>query len=86
MQPNFAKQYERWQEADAAARKLWDKSDRELKKLVRAAKLGRKTSVVIPISDSRGVKIVNQFKGTDKVFTPAFAKKFQVKEITLSAE
>lgn len=80
-----AKQYSRWQEADAEARKLWDRSDRELKKLVRLARIGRKASITLPISESRGVKIVNQFKGADKVFTPAFAKKFQVKEVALEA-
>ena len=81
-----AKQYQRWAEADAAARKLWDKSDRELKKLVRAAKLGRKASKVVPISESRGVEITNQFKTNDKVFTPALCKKFKVKEVALSAD
>jgi hypothetical protein len=81
-----ARQYSRWQEADALARKHWDRADRELKKLVRAAKLGRKASAVVPISESRGIKIVNQFQGADKVFTPAFAKKFQVKEVALAAE
>jgi len=83
--PAIAKQYERWLEADAQAHKLWDKTDRELRKLIRLAKLGRKASTVVPISESRGVRIVNQFKGAEKVFAPAFARKFQVKEVALEA-
>lgn len=83
--PSIAKQYERYLEADAQAHKLWDKTDRELKKLIRLAKVGRKASTVIPISESRGVKITNQFKGAEKVFAPAFARKFQVKEVPLEA-
>lgn len=83
---SVAKQYQRWLDADAAARKNWDKADRELKKLVRAVKLGRKASKVVPISESRGVEITNQFRESDKVFTPAFCKKFKVKEVALSAD
>jgi hypothetical protein len=81
-----AKQYERYIEADAAAHKLWEKTDRELRKFVRLAKIGRKRSTVVPISESRGVEITNQFKGTEKVFTPAFARKFKIKEVTLKSE
>jgi hypothetical protein len=81
-----AKQYERYVEVDAAAHKLWDKTDRELRKFVRLAKLGRKRSTVVPISESRGVEITNQFKGSEKVFTPAFARKFKLKEVALKSE
>lgn len=81
-----AKQYQRWQEADAQAHKFWEKVDRELKKLVKLAKVGRKTTKVVAISESRGIEIRNQFKGEDKVFTPAFAKKWKVKEVPLAAE
>lgn len=80
-----AKQYQRYLEADAEAHTKWVRVDRELKKLVKVARLGRKAAVVIPISEARGVRIVNQFKGETKVFAPAFAKKFQVKEVPLEA-
>jgi hypothetical protein len=78
-----AKQYARYQEADAAARRLWDKKDREERKLVRMAKIGRKASKVVPISDSRGLQILNSFRGEVKVFAPAFARKWKIKEVPL---
>lgn len=80
-----ARQYQRYLDTEAEAKKHWEKTDRELKKFVRMARLGRKASVVVPISDARGVKITNQFKGSEKVFAPAFARKFQVKEVALEA-
>jgi hypothetical protein len=81
---SIAKQYQRWQEADAQAHQLWEKVDRELKKLIRIAKIGRKTSKIIAISESRGIEIRNQFKGELKVFAPAFARKWKIKEVPLS--
>lgn len=84
--PSLAKQYLRWQEADAEAHKLWYKVDRELRKLVRLAKIGRKTSKVVAISENRGIEIRNQFKGEEKVFAPAFARKWKVKEVPLSSQ
>ena len=78
-----ARQYAKWQETEAKAHALWDKTDRELRKLIRLAKVGRKAKMVVPISDSRGLEIRNQFKGEDKVFAPAFARKWKVKEIPL---
>jgi hypothetical protein len=80
------KQYQRWQEADAEAHQLWEKCDRELRKLIKLAKVGRKTSKVVPISENRGLEIRNQFKGEEKVFAPAFAKKWKVKEVALQSE
>lgn len=82
-----AKQYARYQKADDAAHASWAAVDRELKKLVKLAKLGRKATKVVPISDTRGIEIRNQFKnGELKVFAPAFAKKFKVKEVALASE
>ena len=79
-----AKQFERWREADAAARIFWDKVDHEARKLVRIAKVGRRVKVVIPISESMGVEIKNQFKGEDKVFAPL--RKWKIKEVAIVAE
>jgi len=84
--PAILKQYAKYREADVAAHQQWEKVDIELRKLVRLAKIGRKTSITIPISESRGVEITNQFKGEIKVFTPAFAKKWKLREIELDAE
>lgn len=81
-----AKQYQKWQETDALAHQLWEKTDRELRKLIRLAKVGRKTTKIVAISESRGLEIRNQFKGEEKVFTPAFARKWKVKEVALAAE
>ena len=87
MDSAIAKQWERVQEAEAAARKLWDKLHKETRKLVRLANLGRKSEVVVPISEERGVRIVNQFKTKeDKIFTPAFCRRFELKEVPLSKD
>jgi hypothetical protein len=75
------KQYQRWLEADAQAHALWKKVDREMAKLVRVAKIGRKGSITVPISESRAIEIVNQFRGVEKVFAPAFARKYKVREL-----
>lgn len=80
----IAKQYQKWLEADASARKQWDKADRELQKLIRMAKVGRKQSKVVAISESRGIEIEDQFRGQHKCFTPAFAKRWKLKEVSLS--
>jgi hypothetical protein len=77
-----ARQYQKWQEADAQAHELWKRVDREMAKLVRVAKVGRKSSITIPISESKAVEIVNQFRGVEKVFAPAFARKWRVKEVS----
>ena len=85
----IAKQYEKYLDTEAAARKLWDQKDRELKKLVRLAKLGRKTQIVVPISDTRGVRITDKWRegmrdGLEKLFTKAFNHRHEVKEVALS--
>ena len=83
---SFAKQYAKHQKLDDQAHALWDKLDRETRRLIRMAKIGRKARAVIPISETRGVEIRNQFRGEDKVFAPAFARKWKLKEIPLDNE
>lgn len=80
-----AKQYLRYQEADAQAHALREKVDRELRKFVRLAKVGRKSRTIVPISETRGVEIRNQFRGEEKVFAPAFARKWKIKEVPLDS-
>jgi hypothetical protein len=83
---SIAKQWQKVQEADAEARRLWDKAHRETKKLARLAKLGRKAKVTIPISDSRGLRIVNRYRTReDRIFTRAFCHRYEVKEVPLDA-
>lgn len=89
--PAFAKQYTRYLEAEAAARKAWDHSHREQRKLVKLSKLGRKSQVVAPISESRGVRITDEWRTAmrgkeDKVFAPAFARRLSVKEVALDGD
>ncbi len=78
-----AKQYQKWKEADASAHRLWEKVDFEARKFVRIAKVGRKARAVVPITEGVGVEIRNQFRGEDKVFAPAFARKWKFKEVAL---
>lgn len=86
MDKAVANQYQRYLEADAAASKLWDRKDKELKKLARIAKLGRKRQITVAISENRGIRITNQFKTKDdKLFTPAFCRRLQVKEVPLDS-
>jgi len=89
-QQAVARQYARWLEADAQARKLWDKAHREMRKLVRLAKLGRKSQIIAPISENRGVRIRDAWRCAmrsreDKVFTPAYARRHEVKEVPLES-
>ena len=79
----IARQYLRLLDAKEAAEKLWVKVDRETRKLVKLAKLGRKRSIVVKTSDTHGLEIANQFKGEEKVFAPAFARKWKIKEVRL---
>jgi len=78
-----ARQWARVEELDAQARALWDRVDKERKKLVRLAKLGRKRSVTVPISETKGLQITDKFRGETKVFAPAFARKHEFKEVQL---
>ena len=82
-QSAIARQYARYLEADAAAHSLYGKAEREQRKLVKLAKLGRKQKVVVPISETRGLEIRNQFRGEDKVFAPAFARKYKLRKVPL---
>ncbi len=79
-----AKQLTRLLEVKAAANVCWVQVDRETLKLVRVAKLGRKSSIVVRTSETHGVEISNQFRGEVKVFAPAFARKWRVKEVRLA--
>lgn len=78
-----AKQWAKVEEVDAQAHDLWAKLDREKKKLARIAGLGRKKQITVAISEGRGVRITNNFRGVDKAFAPAFARKLDVKEVRL---
>ena len=83
-----AKQHAKLQEAKAAADSAWAKVDRETSKLVRAAKLGRKSLKIVRISENRGLRVPDRFRTAmrekeDKVFAPAFARRFEVKEVPL---
>jgi hypothetical protein len=81
---SIAKQYAKLQEIEATAKQWWDKKDRETAKLARIAKLGRKKSIVVPISENRGIRITNNFKTKEsKIFAPAFARKWDLKEVPL---
>lgn len=83
---SIAKQYQRYLEVEAQAQKLWEKKDRELRKLARLAGLGRKARITVPISENRGIRITNQFRTKeDKLFTPAFCRRLQLKEIPLDS-
>jgi hypothetical protein len=86
----IARQYALYQETEAKARKLWDKKDRELLKLVRLAKLGRKSQIVVAISENRGIRITDQWRTAmreraGKIFTRAFNHRHEVKEVPLDS-
>jgi uncharacterized coiled-coil protein SlyX len=80
-----AQQWAKIDELDKAAHEAWEALDRAKVKLVKLAKMGRKVTTIVPISETRGIKIVNKFreKGAVKIFAPAFAKKFDFKEVPL---
>ena len=81
-----ARQWAKVEALDLAAHAKWDELDRAKVRLVKLAKMGRKVSTVVPISETRGIRIVNKFreKGCTKIFAPAFAKKFDFKEVPLA--
>ncbi|HUD64675.1 MAG TPA: hypothetical protein VMQ17_08860 [Candidatus Sulfotelmatobacter sp.] len=81
-----AEQWTLVKETEAEAHLQWEKLRKEVRKLVKLANMGRKHKMVVPISDSRGIKIVNQYRTRDdKIFTPAFCKRFDVKEVPLDS-
>ena len=59
----------------------WERLDRKRKKLAQAAGLGRKKQVLVRISETHDLKIVNQFRGVDKVFTPAFCRRLDIGKV-----
>lgn len=82
----FARQYQKVCELDAEARKKWDQRDKEIKRLIRLARMGRKSSVVVAISENRGVQITDksrELKEEGKLFAPAFARRYEYKEVPL---
>ena len=78
-----AKQWAKICELKDSARVLWKKVYREEQKLAKIGGLGRKRQIEIPISETRAVRIRNQFRGQDEVFAPAFAKKIHAEEVKL---
>ncbi|MGO9863681.1 MAG: hypothetical protein ACLPLR_08730 [Terriglobales bacterium] len=53
----------------------------ESRRLARLAKLGRRKSVIVRVSETAAVKIENQWKGEEECFAPAFAKKLKVLQV-----
>lgn len=84
LNPALVREYQKYVELDAQAHALWEKVDKQLSKVIRIGKVGRRARAVLPISESRGIEIKNQFRGELKVFAPAFARKWKVKEVALS--
>lgn len=79
-----AKQWAKVCELKDQARASWKKVERETAKLARLGGLGRKKQIDIPISETKAVRIKNQFRGQQEVFAPAFAKKITAEEVKLS--
>ena len=80
------------EQAEENCRLLWERLDRQRRNFARLAGLGRKRQVVVRISETEGVQIKNQFrqvdkknKPVDKVFTPAFCRKWDIAKIKLPA-
>lgn len=76
----FTQQYELWKKANTKARRAAIKSDLELAKLIQLADMTRRTSKIINISKDYRVEIHDQFRGSTKVFAPAFARRWKVVE------
>lgn len=86
--PALVKQYEALLAAEEEARAAWKRVDKAKKKLVRIAKLGRKLQIEVPLNQTRCLRITDNFRSAmrekeDKVFAPAFAKRYEVKEVSL---
>ena len=62
-------------------RLLWERLDRARKQLAKTAGLGRKRQLLVRISETHDLKIVNQFRGVDKVFTPAFCRRLEISKV-----
>ena len=84
--PAIARQYSAYLEADERADKAFDLKRKALRKLVRVSGLGRKGEITVPISENRAIRIRNKWKKQEECFAPAFAKKFEVKELGIDQE
>lgn len=73
-------QYDIWKRSNVRARRAAMKADIELSKLVDMADARRRTSTVINISRTNSVEITDQFRGSTKVFAPAFARRWKLVE------
>ena len=83
-----AKAFLAYLEAEQEARKYWDRSHRAARKLVKTAKLGRKSMIVVRISENRGVRITDEWRSamrekSDKIFTKAYCRRHEIKEVSL---
>lgn len=81
-----AKQWAHVEKISEEAKAKWATVRRETKKLARIAGLGRKKSVTVRISETKAVRIKNQFRGEEEVFAPAFAKKFKAEEVKFDGD
>lgn len=82
----FRKLYEQLVEVDAEARSLWDERDRLILELVKMLNMGRKSEIVVKLSDRVGLQITDnrkKFCQDGKLFAPAFARRWDWKEVKL---
>jgi hypothetical protein len=89
MDSALAKQWAEILELEAESRLLWDKVDRAKQRFIRMAKMGRKQKLVAPISESRGVLIVDCWRSAirakeEKIFTKAYCRRYDFKEVPLA--
>ena len=83
---DIAKKWGELASEEDRVRLLWERLDRRRKKFAKAAGLGRKRQIVVRISETHCVKVVNQFRGSDRVFTPAFARRLDISKIKLPTD
>lgn len=81
LERNVAQAYALLVKDEEECRVKWERLDRKRKRLAKLAGLGRKKQVLVRISETHAVKIVNQFRGADKVFTPAFCRKLDISKV-----
>lgn len=83
---SIAKKFADLEAEEDGVRLLWERLDRRRKKFAQAVGLGRKRQVIVRISETHCVKVVNQFRGAHKVFTPAFCRKLDISKIKLPTD
>lgn len=82
----FRKLYKDLVEVDAEAREKWEERDRLILELVKMLNMGRKSQVVVKLSDHLGLQITDnrrKFCSDGKLFAPAYARRYDWKEIKL---